>query len=56
MASTEGVAVSRMVCQGEGVWVCYKGSSSLELFHTISKSSLQNIDIRSTLGSIIKSE
>ena len=56
MSCKEGVYVSKMVNQGEGVWVSYKGSSSLELFHTISKSSLQNIDIKSTLSSIIKSE
>ena len=56
MNSREGVLVSKMVNQGEGVWVSYKGSSSLELFHTTSKTSLQNIDIKSTLSSIIKSE
>ena len=49
-----GVAVSKMVSQGEGVWVSYKGSSSLELFHSISKISLQSIDIKASICSIIK--
>ena len=54
MSGREGVVVSKMVNQGEGVWVSYKGTSSLELFHTTSRTSLQNIDIKSTLCSILK--
>ena len=54
--SEKTVVIKRMVCLGEGVWVSFKGSSSLELFHTVTKSSLQNIDVKSTLTSIMKSK
>ena len=54
--SEKTVVIKRMVCWGEGVWVSFKGSSSLELFHTVTKGSLQNIDVKSTLTSIMKSE
>ncbi len=37
MGSDSQMVVSRMVCWGEGVWVSYKGSSTLELFHTVTQ-------------------
>lgn len=54
MTSEDRVVVNNMVYQGEGVWVSYKGSSSLELFHTSSKQPLQNIDVQTALQTIIK--
>ena len=56
MSNKPEVFVSRMVCCGEGVWVSFRGSSTLELFHTVTKVSLQHIDIKSTMNSIIKRE
>ena len=55
MGSDSQMVVSRMVCWGEGVWVSYKGSSTLELFHTVTKTCLQSIDVKSTLQSTLKS-
>jgi hypothetical protein len=45
-----------MVCWGEGVWVSYRNRAALQLWHTISKKQLQDINIKQAITGIIAGE
>ena len=51
-----GVSVSRMVNAGSGVWVCYRGVATVELYHSGTQTALQQIDVQTTLSRLIASE
>lgn len=56
MTKRENAAVSHMVCWGEGVWVSYRTISTIELWHTVSKTSLQDINIKDAIVGILNGE
>ena len=56
MSKRENAVVTHMVSWGEGVWVSYRTVSTIELWHTLSKKPLQDINIRDTISGIISCE
>ena len=56
MSTSENAQVSHMVCWGEGVWVSYRNRASLQLWHTISKKQLQDINIKQAITGIVAGE
>ena len=56
MTKRENAVVSHMACWGEGVWVSYRTISSLELWHTVTKNSLQDINIKDTITGILSGQ
>ena len=56
MSTNENAQVTHMVCWGEGVWVSYKNTAALQLWHTISKKQLQDINIKQAITGIVAGE
>ena len=56
MSTSESAQVTHMVCWGEGVWVSYRNAAALQLWHTISKKQLQDINIKQAITGIIAGE
>ena len=56
MSNDKGVAIKKMTSWGAGVWVSFRGSATLELYHSVTRVSLQQIDIKGTLTQLIDSK
>lgn len=56
MSTSENAQVTHMVSWGEGVWVSYRSTAALQLWHTISKKQLQDINIKQAITGIIAGE
>ena len=56
MSSEEGVTIKKMTSWGAGVWVSFRGSATLELYHSVTREPLQQINIKGTLTQLIASK
>ena len=53
LSTNENAQVTHMVCWGEGVWISYRSMAALQLWHTISKDQLQDINIKQAINGIV---
>ena len=51
-----GAVVRNMASSGSGVWISLRRSSTVQLFHTVTKTLLQEIDIEKALRNIAASK